>query len=101
MPIRILLLMSALLGTLLGASAVAEEVRIPVGQQIDSASAKPMHGSTQAQVEEKFGAPLSKNGPVGEPPIAFWDYNEFTVYFESNRVIHSVSKHKSNKAMKK
>lgn len=76
----------------------AEQVRIPIGQQ-DAMVQKPAHGISSAQVEERFGAPDSKHGPVGDPPILYWEYPEFTVYFEGNRVIHSVSKVKSKNAL--
>ena len=45
-----------------------------------------------ARVERKFGAPLSKKGAVGDPPIASWEYEDFTVFFEYDRVLHSVEK---------
>jgi hypothetical protein len=35
---------------------------------------------------------LSKNSSVGEPPISSWEYEPFVVYFEYDRVIHSVAK---------
>jgi hypothetical protein len=30
---------------------------------------------------------------VGDPPITRWVYDRFTVYFENDRVIHSVVHH--------
>lgn len=47
---------------------------------------------TQASVESKFGAPNSKVAAVGEPPISRWEYQNFVVYFEYDRVIHAVLK---------
>ncbi len=41
-------------------------------------------------VEEKFGAPESIKGPVGEPPISVWEYSGYSVYFEYDLVIHTV-----------
>jgi len=43
-------------------------------------------------VQARFGAPAAVSGPVGEPPITRWDYDEFVVVFEHNRVIHAVEK---------
>ena len=51
-----------------------------------------MRGTTQAQVESKYGSPVSKKAPVGDPPISRWEYQDFTVYFEHDRVIHAVLK---------
>ena len=48
--------------------------------------------TTQAQVESKYGSPVSKKAAVGDPPISRWEYQGFTVYFENDRVIHAVLK---------
>jgi hypothetical protein len=53
---------------------------------------RPASGMTQASVEAAYGAPAAKVAPVGEPPIARWEYAEFVVYFEYDRVIHAVRK---------
>lgn len=44
-----------------------------------------------ATVETRFGAPSQQQAAVGEPPITRWDYPGFVVFFEHDRVIHSVS----------
>jgi hypothetical protein len=77
----------------LSLSSRAETVAIPLGQQGKAWSVEtPTTGMRMDQVEEKFGTPGEKSGPVGTPPIYTWDYNQFTVYFESDHVIHSVVK---------
>lgn len=43
-----------------------------------------------ASVRARWGEPQSVRGPVGEPPISQWRYPGFTVYFERDRVIHTV-----------
>jgi hypothetical protein len=53
---------------------------------------RPARGATMARVESNFGTPLSKQPAVGDPPIASWEYTDFTVYFEYDRVLHSVDK---------
>jgi hypothetical protein len=53
---------------------------------------KPSRGMTQARVEANFGAPESRRSAVGDPPISRWDYGEFVVFFEYDKVIHSVTK---------
>lgn len=55
-------------------------------------SGKPTRGMSRAKVESVFGTPDSRRGPVGDPPISRWDYAGFAVYFEYDKVIHSVSK---------
>lgn len=50
----------------------------------------PANGQTQADVEARFGAPASKNNPVGQPPITRWDYEHWNVYFEYDRVLFTV-----------
>jgi len=53
---------------------------------------KPSRGMTQANVESKFGQPGSREEAVGDPPISRWEYADFVVFFEYDRVIHAVSK---------
>ena len=55
-------------------------------------SGKPSRGTTQAQVEANYGEPSSVDSAVGDPPITRWEYAEFVVFFEYDRVIHSVTK---------
>ncbi|AVP98742.1 hypothetical protein C7S18_16785 [Ahniella affigens] len=50
----------------------------------------PAKGMLKSQVEQQYGAPVSKSDPVGQPPISKWDYGSFTVYFENDHVITSV-----------
>jgi hypothetical protein len=52
----------------------------------------PASGSTTQSVEATYGAPIAKNAAVGDPPISSWEYENFVVYFEYDRVIHSVKK---------
>lgn len=53
---------------------------------------KPTRGMTQDSVQANFGSPQSTTAAVGEPPISRWDYAEFVVFFEYDRVIHAVTK---------
>ena len=50
----------------------------------------PQRGSTMAAVEQKFGAPSNKAGPVGNPAITKWFYPHFVVVFENDKVLHAV-----------
>ena len=53
---------------------------------------RPSRGMTQASVESKFGSPSSIKAPVGDPPITRWEYTDFVVFFEHDKVIHAVLK---------
>jgi hypothetical protein len=57
----------------------------------DSQVDRPKRGSTMAEVEKHFGAPVEKHATVGQPPITRWDYSGFAVFFEHDRVIHAVA----------
>lgn len=43
------------------------------------------------EVERVMGAPQQMLPPIGEPPITRWVYDDYTVYFEFDRMIHAVS----------
>ncbi|MGH1537940.1 MAG: hypothetical protein ACRBDX_07820 [Gammaproteobacteria bacterium] len=70
----------------------AQVVKTPSSSaQVVSNSNMPFRGLSKSQVESKFGQPSSKQGPVGNPAIYRWDYNQYSVFFENNIVIHSVA----------
>ncbi|GAA5317183.1 MAG: hypothetical protein AseanaTS_23870 [Candidatus Pelagadaptatus aseana] len=88
--------------TLLGVTAMggvamplhAEVIKIPVGQQTtDQTISKPVLGMSMDSVLADYGEPLQRFDAVGEPPISRWLYEQFTVYFEHDTVMHSVIKH--------
>jgi hypothetical protein len=86
MPIlRILLLLA------LGAAtpALAETLNTDTGNPAAAAD-RPNRGSTMSQVESRYGAPTNRHAAVGNPPITRWDYPQFSVYFENDRVLHAV-----------
>lgn len=53
---------------------------------------KPTRGMSQARVEQNYGEPSSRRSAVGDPPISRWEYADFVVFFEYDKVIHAVSK---------
>lgn len=53
---------------------------------------RPARAMTMEQVKEQFGSPRQVMGPVGNPPITRWVYDDFVVTFESQYVIHSAAK---------
>ena len=50
----------------------------------------PVNGETKTAVEARYGAPVSRSGPVGDPPISKWEYQRWSVYFEYDRVLFTV-----------
>lgn len=86
MPIlRILLLLA------LGAAtpALAETLDTATGNPAANGD-HPNRGSTMSTVESRYGAPTNRHAAVGNPPISRWDYPQFSVYFENDRVLHTV-----------
>ena len=53
---------------------------------------KPTRGMTREQVRSTYGSPDNEVPAVGEPPISRWNYAGFVVFFEYDRVIHSVTR---------
>ena len=53
----------------------------------------PDNGLSSAEVEERYGAPIRRGRPVGDPPITRWTYDDYSVYFEYDLVIDSVLHH--------
>jgi hypothetical protein len=86
MPIlRILLLLAV--GA--AAPAWAETLSTDTGNPAAGGD-RPNRGSTMAAVQESFGEPSQRHATVGSPPITRWDYPQFSVYFEHDRVLHAV-----------
>ncbi|HEX9404562.1 MAG TPA: hypothetical protein VF917_09030 [Steroidobacteraceae bacterium] len=87
MRYRYLLLAAVLASSLAGAETIAVDSGIAVKE---SDVVTPARGMSMDQVATKFGAPVTKVPAVGKPPISRWEYPGFVVYFEADRVIHSV-----------
>lgn len=68
----------------------SQEITLSIANSGDASTPKPAHGQTMDQVLQQFGEPAEKLNPVGTPPIIKWVYKDFTIYFESQTVIHSV-----------
>ena len=84
-------LLSLLIGCAIAGGASAETVLVDGHVQLSQSSVShPTRGATMTQVEAKFGAPAKRHPAVGKPPITRWDYPSFSVFFEFNRVVHSV-----------
>lgn len=53
----------------------------------------PSNGLTQVEVVQRYGEPLERRSPVGDPPITRWVYDGYSVYFEYDTVLESVLHH--------
>jgi len=94
-PSRLLPALAAL--ALCGASAAlataayADELTMPQAGQASSQD-HPRRGMSMQKVQALFGTPAKRIPAVGQPPISRWEYPGFVVYFENDRVLHSVIK---------
>lgn len=75
-----------------GSAAHAESLDMDSSGAMLTGGDRPTRGMTMQKVQAEWGRPTMRRAPVGEPPIARWEYPEFVVYFEHNRVIHAVLK---------
>lgn len=86
------LVLACALSALLMGTASADELLIQkVQQEQATAHQRPQRGETMATVRARQGKPGKIDPAVGDPPITRWVYRGFTVYFEKNRVIHTVA----------
>jgi hypothetical protein len=58
--------------------------------QASSPVQTPSRGLTMAQVKDKHGSPTQEVAAIGTPPISRWEYPGYVVFFESDRVLHTV-----------
>ncbi len=78
---------------LLAVRVAGAELLIVDGQvQARTVESGPARGTSMKAVEERFGAPESRSEAVGQPPITRWDYAGFSVFFEFDKVIHTVAR---------
>lgn len=71
----------------------SESINMPLSsKQFNGSADKPTRGMSMGKVKSRYGEPQKQHPAKGKPPITRWDYAHFSVYFESNSVIHSVLK---------
>ena len=70
--------------------ATADTIVVPIGTQGDASIQTPNRGVAMSAVVRQFGQPKAISKGVGDPPITTWQYDDFNVYFEYDKVIHSV-----------
>ena len=79
----------ALMALLLSIGLQADVLLIEEVRQSDRMEL-PINGQSMAEVESRWGAPRSRQGPVGDPPITQWAYDRWSVYFEYEVVLFTV-----------
>jgi hypothetical protein len=87
-------ILSALLAALAPVAASAAETLL-VDRAKHAPAGAPARGQTMQQVEARLGAPRQKLNPEGGqkkrwPTINRWEYPDYIVYFEKNKVIDVV-----------
>lgn len=91
---RSLVLLACLLAP--AGAAIAETLVVNDQVQVRESDVQgPKRGATMKAVEQQFGAPTERHAAVGgasgaQPPITRWDYPHFSVFFEKDRVVHTV-----------
>jgi hypothetical protein len=81
-----------ILSSLLLTGVAVADTLVMDGVQPQDGSLYPMKGSVKSSVVASLGEPVSQSQPVGDPPISSWEYDAFVVYFEYDRVLHTVAK---------
>ena len=85
-------LLLALSATCTFGAAQADVISLQTNAALDVP--RPLRSASMRQVESQFGTPIEKSQAVGKPPITRWDYDNFSVFFEHELVLHAVVKHK-------
>lgn len=79
---------------LASSNAAGEVLVVPEPATATAAVALPARGTTMAEVERRYGAPLARSSAGGtgprQPLIHRWDYEGFSVFFEKEFVIDAV-----------
>lgn len=78
-----------LIGTAAADILLIEKVRERMARDL------PDNGLTMVQVEQRYGEPVERRAPIGDPPITRWVYEDYSVFFEYNLVIESVVHHEA------
>lgn len=66
------------------------ETLVVDGIDVDGSHA--VRGLSMQSLRSQWGEPSTKRSAVGDPPISRWEYTDYIVYFEYDRVIHAVQK---------
>ena len=75
---------------LVSSQVPADTLQVDAAESAQMATSTPARGMSMPEVKNRFGEAERQLPSVGEPPITRWVYSDFVVYFEHDRVIHSV-----------
>jgi len=81
---------------LMTSGPAAADVLLIDSMQTNPSVQTPRSGVSMSAVRQGYGAPVTEHPAVStsggpqHPPITRWDYNGFSVFFEHDRVVHSV-----------
>ena len=88
---KIRTVIALLVASLIAGAAAAETIVVDGKLTVEPSSiARPERGMHMAQVEQRFGTPITRHPAVGRPPITRWDYPQYSVFFEGRTVIDTV-----------
>lgn len=90
---RIVLNLVVAAGAFGSMSVFAQELTTPPPPASTATTSSPMtppRGASMEDVKAKFGAPSQQMPSVGQPPITRWEYPGYVVFFENDRVLHTV-----------
>jgi len=80
-------------GTLsIAPDAVEADTLIMAGIDPANTAQTPERGTAKSAVANDWGEPINQREAVGEPPISSWEYPDFVVFFENDKVLHTVAK---------
>lgn len=91
--LKIIVLTSLIQGLLIN-QALAEELELFQENQANHPLEIPERGQSHTEVAMAFGEPQRATSLAGKLPIRTWHYEEFSVYFEEDRVIHAVRRNR-------
>lgn len=92
MLIKYWIFIAIIMGIMPPAVSMADIVKLPDSDaEVVTLNSGPNRGMIKSQVEQRYGEPVRRLPAVGEPPISRWDYPDYSVYFESDRVLHAVA----------
>ncbi|MFO7857693.1 MAG: hypothetical protein R6V11_02100 [Ectothiorhodospiraceae bacterium] len=74
------------------AGAASAETLLINAVEDQEAAELPDRGVSKDQVREQYGQPAERHDAVGEPPITRWDYDDYSLYFEHDRLLHTVAR---------
>jgi hypothetical protein len=83
------LVLLGIMGAVAGDRALADVLLIEEVRQAERMDL-PHNGASMAEVRAKYGEPATAAPAVGDPPITRWDYDQWSVYFERDRVLFTV-----------